>query len=142
MNRKKVGYDWEAELVNIFSSGSWRAIRLGSPSVHLPDVVAINNDLSALIAIEAKSSSGGVVKVKPEQLNRLLEFLELFKAYRVRIPVLAVRFMRGRGRGRELKFYIVKGKSQRWILIKRGGEAPDALINTTLEYLLKAGVER
>lgn len=141
MNKRKVGYDWESELVKMFSLGDWRALRLGSPSVHLPDVVAVNNRRLTIIAIEAKSSSMGVVKVRADQLKRLFDFLNTFSAYKTKIPVLAIRFMRGGGRKREVRFYIVKGLGPRWVTIRRDKEPNDELISTSVEYLLKAGAE-
>ncbi len=141
MNRKKVGYDWEAELVKKFTSNEWKAIRLGAPSVHLPDVVAVNNKRSAIIAMEAKSSSMGIIKVREEQLQRLVEFLGTFSIYRTKLPVLAIRFMRGGGKGREVRFYIVKALNSKWLTVTRDRYPDDALISTTIEYLLNAGVD-
>ncbi|MGC8557745.1 MAG: hypothetical protein ACP5NC_01980 [Nitrososphaeria archaeon] len=107
MTNKKRGYDWEDKLVKSFNSAGWSSIRLGSPSIHLPDVLAIYNRGSTMVAIEAKSSMGDRIIVRRDQVLRLFEFMSIFKAYRIRIPVIAVKFLRTHGKGLEEKFYTV-----------------------------------
>ena len=42
--RRQRGYNWEDTLVKRFNSlENWKAFRLGSPSVALPDVLILNN---------------------------------------------------------------------------------------------------
>jgi len=42
--RRQRGYNWEDTLVKRFNAtNSWKAFRLGSPSVALPDVLTVNN---------------------------------------------------------------------------------------------------
>ena len=42
--RRQRGYQWEDTLVKRFNSlEGWKAFRLGSPSVALPDVLVVNN---------------------------------------------------------------------------------------------------
>src|SRR5438876_329605 len=41
--RRQRGYNWEDTIVKRFnSSGEWKAFRLGSPSVGLPDILAVS----------------------------------------------------------------------------------------------------
>ncbi|GBL42372.1 hypothetical protein EMGBD3_17400 [Nitrosarchaeum sp.] len=56
--RRQRGYNWEDTLVKRFnSSENWKAFRLGSPSIALPDVLAVNNQNSMIFTIEAKSGT-------------------------------------------------------------------------------------
>ena len=42
--RRQRGYNWEDTLVKRFNAiKSWKAFRLGSPSIALPDVLTVNN---------------------------------------------------------------------------------------------------
>ncbi len=107
MTNKKRGYDWEDKLVKYFESADWISIRLGSPSIHLPDVLAISNKENAMVAIEAKSSMGDRIVVRRDQVLRLFEFLSIFKAYRNRTPVIAIKFLRTHGKALEEKYYTV-----------------------------------
>ncbi len=53
--RRQRGYNWEDTLVKRFNSmDNWKAFRLGSPSVALPDVLCVNNEDSVIFTIEAK----------------------------------------------------------------------------------------
>jgi len=62
--RRQRGYNWENTLVKRFNSLSdWRAFRLGSPSVALPDVLVVSNSNSTLFTIEAKSGTGTTLQV-------------------------------------------------------------------------------
>jgi len=57
--RRQRGYNWEDTLVKRFNSvKSWKAFRLGSPSVALPDVLTVNNVESTIFTIEGKSGTG------------------------------------------------------------------------------------
>lgn len=97
--RRQRGYTFEYELVKRMNSCSgWRAIRLGSPSVALPDVVAVNNSKGIMLAIEAKSTSTDTIKVPMEQVARCINWLDLFSRYRRRYTILALKFMSKRWR--------------------------------------------
>lgn len=92
--RRQRGYTFEYELVRrINSCYGWKAIRLGSPSVALPDVIAVNNAQGILLAIEAKSTSTDTIKVPMEQVARCINWLNLFTRYRHRYAILALKFM-------------------------------------------------
>lgn len=92
--RRQRGYSFEYELVRrVNSCNGWKAIRLGSPSVSLPDVIAINNTRGIMLAIEAKSTSTDTIKVPIEQVARCINWLNLFTRYRHRYAILALKFM-------------------------------------------------
>ncbi|MEM4365220.1 MAG: hypothetical protein QXJ44_04860 [Candidatus Nitrosocaldus sp.] len=92
--RRQRGYSFEHELVRrINSCNGWKAIRLGSPSVAMPDVVAVNNAKGIMLAIEAKSTSTDTIKVPIEQVARCINWLNLFTRYRHRHAILALKFM-------------------------------------------------
>ncbi|MDG7044306.1 MAG: hypothetical protein JRN19_06300 [Nitrososphaerota archaeon] len=111
MNNRKKGYDWEDQLVKKFQRAGWFAVRLGSPSPFLPDVLAINNNEGRLVAIEAKSSSRDYISVRAEQLDKIVKFMEEFAAYKKREAVLAVKFlMVPHRRKREELFFRLKGR--------------------------------
>ena len=62
--RRQRGYNWEDTLVKRFNALQyWKAFRLGSPSVALPDVLAVNNHESMIFTIEAKSGTGTTLQV-------------------------------------------------------------------------------
>ena len=57
--RRQRGYQWEDTLVKRFNKmDGWKAFRLGSPSVALPDILSVNNKDSILYTLEAKSGTG------------------------------------------------------------------------------------
>ncbi len=92
--RRQRGYNFERELVNrINSCNGWRALRLGSPSVSLPDVIAVNNEESIMLAIEAKSTSTDTIRILMEQIERCLRWLDTFSLYKHRYAILALKFM-------------------------------------------------
>ncbi len=110
--RKARGYAWEDAIVKRFRTSGWDAVRLGSPSIRLPDVIAVKGN--TIVAIEAKSVSVNVVSVLKEKVENTIRFVNMFRAYRRRFAVLAVKFMakkhvaKGRYRPRELReFYFI-----------------------------------
>jgi len=47
--RRQRGYHWEDTIVKRFNgTTNWRAFRLGSPSIALPDVLAVNTEESKI----------------------------------------------------------------------------------------------
>ncbi len=92
--RRQRGYNFERELVNrINCSKGWKALRLGSPSVSLPDIIAVNNEESIILAIEAKSSSTNIIRIPLEQIERCYNILDTFSLYKHRYAILALKFM-------------------------------------------------
>jgi len=81
--RRQRGYSWESTLVKRFNSLSdWRAFRLGSPSVALPDVLVVSNRNSTLFTIEAKSGTGTTLQVPFDQIIRCLNWTNHFELYK------------------------------------------------------------
>ena len=77
--RRQRGYNWEDTLVKRFNSLQyWKAFRLGSPSVALPDVLAVNNPESMIFTIEAKSGTGTTLQVPFDQIERCLNWVDNF----------------------------------------------------------------
>ncbi len=69
--RRQRGYNWEDTLVKRFNSTKyWKAFRLGSPSVALPDVLSVNNLESMIFTIEAKSGTGTTLHVPFDQISK------------------------------------------------------------------------
>ncbi len=92
--RRQRGYNFEREIVKrINMCDGWRALRLGSPSVSLPDVIAVNNEESIMLAIEAKSTSTDTIRIPLEQIERCLRWLDTFSLYKHRYAILALKFM-------------------------------------------------
>ena len=53
--RRQRGYNWEDTLVKRFNAtDGWKAFRLGSPSVGLPDILAVSTKENTIYTIEAK----------------------------------------------------------------------------------------
>ncbi|MXY60880.1 MAG: resolvase [Cenarchaeum sp. SB0665_bin_23] len=92
--RRQRGYNWEDLLVKRFNCvDGWSAFRLGSPSIGLPDVLAVNNDQSSIFVIEAKSGSKTSLSVPPNQIIRCQEWCNTLRAYQKRQVVLAFKFL-------------------------------------------------
>ena len=76
--RRQRGYQWEDTIVKRFNSNDkWKAFRLGSPSIALPDVLAVNTDNSTIFTIEAKSGTSTSLPVPADQIERCLYGLRL-----------------------------------------------------------------
>lgn len=92
--RRQRGYNFERDLVQrINACNGWKALRLGSPSVSLPDIIAVNNSASILLAIEAKSTSTNIIRVPLDQIVRCFKILDTFALYKHRYAILALKFM-------------------------------------------------
>ena len=92
--RRQRGYNWENTLVKRFNSlENWKAFRLGSPSVALPDVLVVNNIESTIFTIEAKSGTGTTLQVPFDQIERCLLWTNNFQVYKKREVILAFKFL-------------------------------------------------
>ena len=92
--RRQRGYQWEDTLVKRFNaSEDWKAFRLGSPSIALPDVLAVNTEDSAIFTIEAKSGTSTSLPVPYDQIERCLEWIKTFDIYKKRHVLLAFKFL-------------------------------------------------
>ena len=110
--RRQRGYQWENTLVKRFNSlDSWKAFRLGSPSVALPDILCVNNLISAIFTIEAKSGTSTSLMVPFDQIIRCMNWTENFTVYKTRKVILAFKFSskkrigKGEYEQRELREY-------------------------------------
>lgn len=111
--RRQRGYQWEDTLVKRFNtSPNWKAFRLGSPSIALPDVLAVNTEDSSIFTIEAKSGTSTSLPVPYDQIERCLEWIKTFDIYKKRHVLLAFKFLSkkrigvGKYQSRELReFY-------------------------------------
>ena len=92
--RRQRGYQWEDSLVKRFNKNDdWKAFRLGSPSVALPDILTVNNKDSILYTIEAKSGTGTTLMVPFDQIIRCLNWTNNFQVYKTREVILAFKFL-------------------------------------------------
>jgi Holliday junction resolvase len=92
--RRQRGYQWEDTIVKRFNSAdNWKAFRLGSPSIALPDVLAVNTDNSTIFTIEAKSGTSTSLPVPADQIERCLEWIKTFDIYEKRNVLLAFKFL-------------------------------------------------
>ena len=118
--RRQRGYQWEDTIVKRFkSTENWKAFRLGSPSIALPDVLAINTKKSTIFTIEAKSGTSTSLVVPADQIERCLEWIQTFDIYKKRHVLLAFKFLSkkrvglGEYEGRELReFFKIWDESQ------------------------------
>ncbi len=81
MNAKAKGSNAERELIRLFWSNKWAAIRVagsGSASYPCPDLLASN--ASRVLAIECKSSGELSRHLQKEQVEDLVKFAKLFGA--------------------------------------------------------------
>jgi len=118
--RRQRGYNWEDTLVKRFNSAeNWKAFRLGSPSIALPDVLAVNNQNSMIFTIEAKSGTSTSLPVPADQIERCQKWIKTFDIYKDRKVILAFKFLSkkriglGQYESRELReFYKIWDESK------------------------------
>lgn len=92
--RRQRGYNWEDTLVKRFNAiEGWRAFRLGSPSVALPDILAVSTNANTIFTIEAKSGTGTMLHVPYDQIIRCLKWINTFELYKTRKLILAFKFL-------------------------------------------------
>ena len=110
--RRQRGYQWEDTIVKRFNStDNWKAFRLGSPSIALPDVLAVSTDNNAIFTIEAKSGTSTSLPVPADQIERCLSWIKTFDIYKKRNVLLAFKFLSkkridiGKYESRELREY-------------------------------------
>ena len=110
--RRQRGYQWEDTIVKRFNNtDKWKAFRLGSPSIALPDVLAVNTNNSTIFTIEAKSGTSTSLPVPADQIERCLSWIKTFDIYKKRNVLLAFKFLSkkridiGKYENRELREY-------------------------------------
>ena len=92
--RRQRGYQWEDTIVKRFNcTENWKAFRLGSPSVSLPDVLAVNTNKSTIFTIEAKSGTNTSLPVPADQIQRCLTWIKTFDIYKRKHVILAFKFL-------------------------------------------------
>ena len=92
--RRQRGYHWEDTIVKRFNGlNGWKAFRLGSPSVALPDVLAISTENSTIFTIEAKSGTSNSLLVPFDQIQRCILWTQTFELYKKRQVILAFKFL-------------------------------------------------
>jgi len=92
--RRQRGYHWEDTLVKRFNElQGWKAFRLGSPSVALPDILAVSTKDSTIFTIEAKSGTVTSLPVPSDQIERCLNWTKTFDVYKTRKVILAFKFL-------------------------------------------------
>ncbi len=92
--RRQRGYHWEDTIVKRFNGlKDWKAFRLGSPSVALPDVLVVSTKNSTIFTIEAKSGTGTTLQVPFDQIIRCLKWTNNFELYKKRKVILAFKFL-------------------------------------------------
>ena len=92
--RRQRGYQWEDTIVKRFNyTENWKAFRLGSPSISLPDVLAVNTNKSMIFTIEAKSGTGTSLPVPADQIERCFTWIKTFDIYKKKHVILAFKFL-------------------------------------------------
>lgn len=92
--RRQRGYHWEDTIVKRFNVlDDWKAFRLGSPSVALPDVLVVSSKNNTIFTIEAKSGTGNTLQVPFDQIIRCLKWTNTFELYKTRKVILAFKFL-------------------------------------------------
>ena len=92
--RRQRGYHWEDTVVKRFNEiDGWNAFRLGSPSVALPDILAVSTKNNTIFTIEAKSGTVSSLPVPSDQIERCLKWAETFDVYKTRKVILAFKFL-------------------------------------------------
>lgn len=92
--RRQRGYNWEDTLVKRFNSvEGWKAFRLGSPSVGLPDILAVSTKENTIYTIEAKSGTSTTLHVPYDQIQRCLKWVHTLDLYGTRKVIIAFKFL-------------------------------------------------
>lgn len=92
--RRQRGYHWEDTLVKRFNGiQGWKAFRLGSPSVALPDILAVSTKENTIFTIEAKSGTNTTLRVPYDQIERCLKWIHTFELYQTRKMIIAFKFL-------------------------------------------------
>jgi Holliday junction resolvase len=92
--RRQRGYNWEDTLVKRFNSvEGWKAFRLGSPSVGLPDILAVSTKENTIYTIEAKSGTNTTLQVPYDQIQRCLKWVHTLDLYGTRKVIIAFKFL-------------------------------------------------
>jgi Holliday junction resolvase len=92
--RRQRGYTWEDTLVKRFNSvEDWKAFRLGSPSVGLPDILAVSTKENTIYTIEAKSGTSTTLHVPYDQIQRCLKWVHTLDLYGTRKVIIAFKFL-------------------------------------------------
>lgn len=92
--RRQRGYNWEDTLVKRFNAmPDWKAFRLGSPSVGLPDILVVSTKHSTIFTIEAKSGTMNSLTVPYDQIQRCLKWTDTFEIYETRKVIFAFKFL-------------------------------------------------
>ena len=131
---RNLGYRWENDLVKRYRNDPedpWEAVRLGAPSLHLPDIMATRKAYKHMAAqaiydfadahnqvnlytgavIECKAGTGRQLTVKRDQIMRLFDWSRRFMGPYIQVDhLLAFRFTGG-GKTREwfIKCYGTNG---------------------------------
>ena len=89
MSRKSVGINAERELIHLFWSSGWSAVRVaGSGSSHYPSPDILASNISRKIAVEAKVTKDKSKYFSKEEIEQLRLFSEKFGAE----PWIGVKF--------------------------------------------------
>src|SRR5213594_1494266 len=92
--RRQRGYNWEDTIVKRFNSlDTWKAFRLGSPRVGLPDILAVSTKENTIYTIEAKSGTTTTLRVPYDQIMRCLKWIHTFELYNTRKVIIAFKFL-------------------------------------------------
>ena len=92
--RRNRGYAFEKYMVkHLNKQGNYKAVRLGSPSTGLPDVLAVGGQ--NIITMECKSTMNRKrLYIPKDQIIRCYNFADLFERRYYRIVLLAFKFGR------------------------------------------------
>ena len=90
---KSRGYKYENDIVNRFNNTTrWLAWRLGGTQIELPDILAVNNFDSEMMAIELKTGQANSLYVRQHQIQRLAVWTENLQIYYKRSMILGFKF--------------------------------------------------
>ena len=90
--RRQRGYSFERWVADVFNEDGWYSVRLGAPSIELPDVFCINNASSSVVAAECKSTRGDRIVVSNEQIRRCRDWVGRLEPYEHRHALVACLF--------------------------------------------------
>ena len=109
--RRSRGYAFEKYVVQKLIDIDFQAKRLGSPSTELPDVFGVR--YNEVIAIECKSTAGKYAYVPKDQIQRCIDWVEMFGKYEQEV-ILAFKFKAIPGRKLRYHYKVYPDHHEAW----------------------------
>lgn len=128
------GYNFEHNLIKFVNEQpDWYARRLGGSSASMPDLLLVNNNRQTIRVSECKSlmteNKKSMLYIPQDQIQRCIDFSEIFKLYTTREVIFSFKF--GRGYGNSYFFVLNRQYYNNNILFARCSYSGECIIKTS-----------